>query len=329
MESSLSLIDIVRENRIVYIYGPPGIGKSYTINHLGINFIEFPHAVLRSKQTTIDYLERIKFSRSRVLLDDFDSISDLIGVKEITETNFRGVIIGNAPWSLGINVYQYEFPVMSTEEIMRIMNVSKDVALKSGGDLRFVECGFSDKDVYWTPKKFVKDLICTDGTNNPYNYIGDTLMEHGHIMDLIHDNYIDGQCDFCEITESLSIASIYDNKMYQGDWYLMPYFSHHSCIYPAIQLDHTVPGPLRPGSYWTKYSNACMRKKKVKEFMNKNISLDMDMLYLIRDYLKTDMCVDILKEYKFEKKDIDMMNHICINKKLKPKFISDIKKLLS
>jgi hypothetical protein len=326
MESSLTLIDIVRENRIVYIYGPPGIGKSHSMK--SIKCIDFPHSVLRSKQPTLDFLERAKYSRFRLLLDDFDSVSDLIGVKEINEDNFRGVIIGNAPWTLPLHVYQYEFPVMDAGDIMRTLNVSKEVALKSGGDLRFVEYGFSEKDVYWTPKKFVTDLICEGGKAIPSDFIGDTLMDHGHIMDLIHDNYIDGTCDMCDITESLSIASMYDTKMYQGDWYLMPYFSHLSCIYPSIKLNHSVPCPLRPGSYWTKYSNTCMRKKKIKEFMNKNHTMNMDMLYVIRDYLQTDMCKDILKEYKFERKDIDMINYICINKKFKPKFISDIKKLL-
>jgi len=324
MESS-SFIHIINENRIVYIYGPPGIGKSFFIKNCGLKFIDFPVHVLSSKQSTLEFLDRATSSRFKLLLDDFDSVCDQVGAKELNETNFKGVIIGNAQCIKDRNIPMFEFPKMSIHDIMNEFHISHAEALRTNGDLRSIVLGY-DKDCFHSPKSIVEDMICIGGTKKPC--IGDVIPEYGHVMDMIHDNYIDGSSDICSIIEALSIASIYDDKIYKGDWFLLPYLSHESCITPSILLNHTVKGPLRPGSSWTKYSNMCMKRKRFRMLEMNNIpyKIDHEWMMVFRSYILSGEYNDILNDYNICKSDIDVINNTFITKKIPVRLISSVKK---
>jgi hypothetical protein len=153
---------------------------------------------------------------------------------------------------------------------------------------------------------------------------------------MIYDNYIDGDADPCEVLECLSRAAMLDEKIYEGNWHLMPYFSIESCIHPSILLNHSVPGPdpgpdIRPGSIWTKFQNTCMRLKKVDTMCRRSPRqhLDIDALMLLRDIFEKDQGDVLIKDYKLEPQDFDVLNHLCIIRKLKPKLISALKKKCS
>ena len=318
---------LIKTHPKLYIWGPPGIGKTWTVRRVLDDFIDLDADILKSKQTTLDILSRA--SSSLFFIDDFEAVQDLVGIRELEQVK-RIVIIGNNPWKGHMNVFSYEFPIKSESELLDIGKLYGvyDVSW-CGGDIRRIINGQSDaKDVFWTPKNFVHSLISVNGTKDSNDYIGHIIEEHGHVMDMIHDNYIDSKADPCEVLECLSIASVYDDEIYSGKWYLLPYFSLESCIAPASLIGHSITGDLRPGSMWTKYSSMCMRKKKVRAMCNrvKRRELDVDALMLLRDYFDKGQGHELIQEYDLHKCDFDVLAHLCLVKKLKAKTTTALKK---
>jgi len=318
---------LIKTHPKIYIWGPPGIGKTWTVRKILDVCVDLDADILKSKQTTLDIISRAY--DSLLFIDDFESVQDLVGIREL-EAVKRLVIIGNNPWKGNMAVFSYEFPkktVAELQEIARLYGVT-DVS-GSNGDIRAFLQGPSDaKDVFWNPKDFVRSLISTQGAKNPKDYIGQIIEEHGHVMDMIHDNYIDSQADPCEILECLSRASIYDDEIYSGKWNLLPYFSLESCIIPASLIGHTIKGDIRPGSMWTKFSSMCMRRKKVRAMCSrvKRLELDVDALMLLRDYFEKGEGAELVSEYGLHKCDMDVLTHLCLTRKLKAKTITALKK---
>jgi hypothetical protein len=267
-----------------------------------------------------------------VIIDDYESVCDTIGLKEIDVLD-RVIIIGNLPIKKLDGFYIWEFPTKTYDELMEIASIynvtDADVVRKSGGDIRRIISDIGDdKDVFWTPKDFVRSMICKGGSRNPRDYIGKMIEEHGHVMDMIFDNYIDSKADPNDILECLSRAAVYDDVIYAGNWNLLPYFSIEACIYPSYYINHTIHGDIRPGSMWTKFSNMCMRRKKLKDLSTRipRHHLDVDSIILLRDYFEKGKGYHLIKEYKLRKSDFDVMNHLYIKRKLKPSIISALKK---
>lgn len=332
-EPDAALLKVLNENKNVYIWGPPGIGKTWSVCNMVYPIIHLDPETLRTKQATIEFLERSRVSNLRILLDDYDSVTDYVGLREITETD-NIIRIGNQEYKFDNYVFCYRYPTKSHLELARIAKTygveSDEVIRKSQGDIRYIINGTTDdKDVFWTPKDFVRSLLCKGYTRNPSDYVGHQIEEHGHVFDMIHDNYIDGDVDPCQVLECLSIANIIDDRIYEGNWNLMPYFSVESCIRPAILINHTVPGPdIRPGSMWTKYQNMCMRTKKVENMCRRvpRHPLDIDALMVLRDMFEKGQGYELIREYKLEPSDFDVLNHLCIIHKLKPKMLMALKK---
>lgn len=319
--------------RAVYIYGPPGIGKTWTLERVLQPRIELDADILKAKQSTLDFLEKAKSAACPILIDDFDSVQDLVGVRELTGSEWL-VIVGNSPPSLNFEPVVYKFPTKSREELLVIaekLGVPEHLVDRCGGDIRFLEQGVSDqKDIFWTPKDFVKSLICRGGERKPGEHLGEHIPEHGHVMDMMFDNYVDGDpSQHLEVLESLSRASLIDEKIYEGHWDLLPHFGIEACIRPAWLLEHSVPGPeIRPGSIWTKFSNTCMRRKKVMAMTGRvpRHQLDVDSLMVLRNYFEKGLGEEFIKEYKLEPADFDVLNHLCLIRKLKARTVSSLKK---
>jgi hypothetical protein len=58
---------------------------------------------------------------------------------------------------------------------------------------------------------------------------------------------------------------------------------------------------------------------------------DIDGIFLILDYIQKDeeRAVELMKEYGFQKEDIDILNHLSPTRKLKAKAISNLKKSIA
>jgi hypothetical protein len=321
---------LINTHPLIYIWGAPGIGKTWTIRQIIEPCIDLDSDILKSKQATLDMLDR--GTSCVYLIDDYESVQDLVGVRELGVVK-KMVIIGNHPYKGNLELFQYEFPTKTLNELVDIAKLygveDFDIVKKSKGDIRFfIQKISDDKDVFWNPKDFVKSLIGKNGHRDPMKFLGSSIDEHGHVMDIIHDNYIDSGADPCEVLECLSVASIYDDVIYSGNWNLLPYFTIESCIHPARLIGHSIAGDLRPGSNWTKFSSMCMRRKKVRAMCTRVLrrELTIDAIMILRDYFENMNGLELIKDYDLHKCDFDVMAHLCLVRKLKAKTITALKK---
>ena len=318
---------------VTCVYGRPGIGKTYMVERTLPGHVCVDHTILKSKQTTIDFFERLQYTNAPVIIDDWEGLSDLIGVREITGPISKGplVIIAHTAVSLTPETILYEMPVMTPEQIEKIAPThphAKELAHACRGDVRaFVRSlthASDAADAFKTPREIVTDLVtCAE----PSHYLTTTLHEHGYVWNMIQENYVDAKgitLDTCaDIAESMCLADAYDTKIYaDGAWdTLMPYFVLHGCVLPCHLMDHKLnPVRMRSGAMWTKFQNACMRRKKIRE-----TGLSHEELRTIRVYVEHGL-YDILDVYSLDAAAIDVMNHIVIGQKLKPKAVEQAKK---
>lgn len=316
------LTDIIEKHRYVYVYGKPGIGKTYTIYKIIGEFIEITADILKTKQTTIDFFERIQSSTLPVLIDDYDSIEDLVGFREIVGLVSQGplIIVGNKQATLEGKPYMYEFPLMPVHEIMNLASgptVERNAILCQGDIRRFFQAvlyNSDEPDDFRSPKQVLETLICVNGTEKPSTMISDHFEEHGNMLGLIHQNYSNAaMSNLTSITESLSLSDIIDTKLYEGDWHLLPYFFIEGIINTTRHIGHTAES-IQPASIWTKELNMRMRDKKLRSIRNRNVecSIGHDELILIAKYINSDpeKAKELVRHYKLISEDIDVINHL-------------------
>lgn len=194
--------------------------------------------------------------------------------------------------------------------------------------------GLGSRDIFESPKKFIYSLLCKGGTNQVMTHMASHVHEPGYVWGVVQENYVDVPDKpmefYADVAHNMSTAGIFDTYVYEGNWDLMPFFNLHGCLIPASLIGHSLDAEaLRPGSMWTRYQNFCMRNKKLKTIYKKNLEhkMTIDSLMLIRDY-----CVrgdpTLAKYYKFDKGDLDVLNHLSIITKIKMKTLSSLKKSL-
>mgnify|MGYP003349376930 CR=1 FL=1 len=80
--------------RAVCILGKSGIGKTWTVaDTFQGHFIDLDADILKTKQKTVDFLERVRYSDLPVVIDEYESLSDLVGLWEIKEPPSQGQFI--------------------------------------------------------------------------------------------------------------------------------------------------------------------------------------------------------------------------------------------
>lgn len=324
----------------ICVLGKTGIGKTWAIRRAYPNALELTWNILKSKQDTLNFLERIRGSNLPVILDEYESMNDLIGVKEITGPPTRGqfVITSQVSPNFDFKYTTYDFPVLTNSQMKILVPMAKQSIIEdSMGDIRKVIQSLNFSSDYWddfcSPREFVNEIVTTNGTVYAGDYIGEFLQEPGNITSIIHENYTnapEGKFRSEIVMEHLSTADLFDTRIYTGDWGVLPFFNLHGCILPSLEIGHSLQGPLRPGSTWTKYQNMCMRAKKIQNMSQRipGMKLNMDSIMLLRDYAEQGNA-DILKEYNLEPADIDVLNHLSPYRKIKAKTVSLLKKCLA
>ena len=316
------LTEIIERHRYVYVYGKPGIGKTYTVYKIIGEFIEITADILKTKQTTVDFFERIQSSNLPVLVDDYDSIEDLVGVREITGVVSQGplIIIGNKQAVLEGKPYVYEFPQMPIPDIMKLASgptVERNAIMCQGDIRRFFQSvlyNSDDPDDFRSPKQVLESLIGVKGTEQPSTMMSDHFEEHGNMLGLIHQNYSNAaMSNLSAITESLSLSDLIDTKLYEGDWHLLSYFFVEGIINTTRHIGHTAES-IQPASIWTKELNMRMRDKKLRSIRGRNAeaSIGHDELTLIAKYINSDpeKAKDLARHYRLISEDIDVINHL-------------------
>jgi hypothetical protein len=318
----------------VCVMGKSGIGKTWTVRKELDPYVELTPDILKSKQDTIDFLNKIHGTNTPVIIDEYECVYDLVGLREITgpPTNGLFVVISQIPVKFSFEINTYDFPVMSPGAIKGLFPSASDKVIAAcGGDLRRVKQSLtftSDlRDDFMGPREFLTSIVSKSGTENPVKYIGHPIQEPGNIASILHENYPDSKARVDIISNYLSTADIVESRVYAGDWELLSYFNLWGCILPATEIAHTLGNKLRPGSTWTKYQNMCMRHKKIKSISNKipHRNLDTDALLLIRYQIENGDFENFL-DYELEPSDIDILNHLSPQNKLKAKTISSLKK---
>jgi hypothetical protein len=325
--------------QVVCVLGKSGIGKTWAVRKAYPLALELTWNILKSKQDTINFLEKIQGSNVPVILDEYESVAELIGLKEITgpPTKNQFIITSQVIPNFDFKFTTYDFPVLTNLQMKLLVPMAKEIVIEESlGDIRKVIQSLNFSSDYWddfcSPREFVNEIVTTNGTINPGDYIGACLQEPGNIVSIIHENYTnasEGKFRSEIVMEHLSTADIIDARIYAGDWDVLPFFNLHGCILPAIEIGHSLQGPLRPGSTWTKYQNMCMRVKKIRNMSQRTPgrNLSMDSIMLLRDYAEQGNA-DILREYNLEPADIDVLNHLSPYRKIKAKTVSLLKKCL-
>ena len=322
----------------VCVLGKTGIGKTWTVHNALDPCIELTAEILSSKQSTLSFLDKIRGTDIPVILDEYETVQDLVGLRELTgpPTNGLFVVVSQVPVKFDFEIHTYHFPVPSEEDIRRIVpGVSDEVLKKCRGDMRYAIQSLTiqsdEKDEFQGARDFIESLVLKTSNVNPVDYIGHSVHEPGNITAILHENYPDSRmCKPAEIMESLSEAMIFESKIYTGNWDMYPYYNFLGCVQPAVQIGHALRPPLRPGSVWTKHQSACARAKRL-EALSQRVQgkrLSMDEILLLHTYAQKGD-VDVLKEYKLLPQDLDVLNHLSPTRKIKPKDLAALKKSLA
>ena len=350
------ILDFINKNKNLCVYGSSGVGKTFLVKEIlkNYNTIELNHEILRSKNDTHNFLAISSQSSAVVLVDEIDG--DYQGWKEIVEHIKKGYritkssfIIITKPTHIVDFCEHLYIPPLSTEDIIKIgkknfpnknLNLIKENANKCKGNLRIFIYSFDfegERDILLTPKETVHNLLCPSDIS-PSSYIGRTIDDHGYSWGIVHENYPRANTltldEMMKVAEHMSIADIYDNKLYTGDWELNKFFCHEAIICPCIILkQRLIRETLNPGSSWTKYNNMKMRQGKIRLIQNKQIRTKMthETLMVIHKYcthLELDELIPILTYYKINASDMDIINHLSFSNKIKPKNLNIIKKEL-
>jgi hypothetical protein len=339
--------NIVNTNETICLYGDSGVGKTHLVTHVmkSKNYVDLTHELIKVPE----FMDRLKTSDCHVVIDDLESDSHTIkDIFESVKTGHRlskGSLIiiarniGKVDFCNSVYFDHVDNPTMVTigrqkypkEPLRRLELLAKDAC----GNVRnfLYSIHFSDtRDIFRTPKDFVCDLLCESNVNIS-TYFCASIPEHGYTWDIVHENYPDSKRANIEyIAECMSQADVLDTEIYKGVWELIPAFSTVSTIMPAFQLNHSLDrSAIRSGSAWTKFGNFKMRDMKYRSMSNRtSYKLNVETLMLIKTYIQLDRAkaLEICKEYKLTSSDMDVINHLALINKLKPKELQSIKKSL-
>lgn len=324
-------------DRAVCVYGKCGVGKTQLVKHCleDENFLEIDSDSLKNKSNMIEFFERFSGNKSIILYDNFDF--DLTICKDFVEFLLspsnpftRSVIMcttSDKCLDLCDSVYVSPLPHETLLSLAKIYNPKVDpqeCVVKSGGNIHdiefYISCGVY-KDEFSTPKDYMYKIL-TQPTS--VDKMEREIQEHGYLCGLVHDNYVDVSKltldEMDKISESLSYSDVIDQAMYLDNWNFLDYFVSQSIIYPCSLINGRFKkSELRPGSVWTKFNNYKTRKNKLS-----TIKVSSEYFKLLVNY-----GVKYLKNYKIKPHDLDVINHLFIYNKLKPKQLTTMKKQLA
>ena len=332
--------DFTKLGPAVCLVGKSGIGKTWAAHcALGDVYVELTPEILKSKADTNEFLDKIRGTDIPVLLDAYETVQDLVGLRELGARPTQGLFLvtSQIPPKFDFEICLYEFPVKTFEHIKELCPEALDEDIhKAQGDLRrvFASVAFTSDshDEFMAPKDFITSLVSNRSNVNPCDYLGWSVSEPGNCSSILNANYVNGprRLDFAGIANSFSEADVVEDRVFRGEWELWPYFNTLGVIMPAVAIGHTLKPPLNPGSTWTRYQNMCMRHKKIQAMSHRIAGRDLDVegLLVLRDMAEKGQ-YEILKEYGIQPADIDVMNHLNPYRKLKAKTVSEIKKWLS
>jgi hypothetical protein len=325
----------VHERKNVFICGASGVGKTYVLNSVlnDYNSVEVEKEHLKSKSL---FLTFIRTSSKHTYIDDYDSDFKSI-IEKVSDGDrvSRGAfVVTSTNMCMFPNFETIFIPKHKPTQLLSLTDdrssLAENAAIRCNGNIRdfytYLD-GYDEKDVFKTPKDYIKDVLSDPAPIG----IPSSIHEHGHVWDIFQENYLDSRgVDVTPSASSFSDADVYDTKMYTtGDWNLMPYFIIHALVIPKSKQQRVLDrDEIRPGSCWTKYGNFKMRNQKYKEIQKRHgHNLHIEDLCLIKKYAENGDLQPMM-DYSLTPQDFDVMNHLAVGSKLKQRDVTRVKKAL-
>jgi hypothetical protein len=325
----------ISQRKNVFICGSSGVGKTFVLKSVlnERNSVEIEKDHLKSKS---HFLAFIKTAPKHAYIEDYDSeYKSLVeNVSDGDRVSRGSLVVTSTNMCMFPNFETIFIPRHKPEKLLTLTDdrssLAESAAFRCNGNIRdffsYME-GSDEKDVFKTPKEYIKDILSDP---NPIG-IPDSIHEHGHIWDIFQENYLDSKgVDVTTTANAFSDADIYDTKMYNtGEWNLMPYFVLHALVIPKSNQGQVLErDKIRPGSCWTKYGNFKMRNQKYKEIQKRyGHNLHIEDLCLIKKYAENGYLQPMI-DYGLTPQDFDVMNHLAVGSKLKQRDVTRVKKAL-
>lgn len=329
------LEECVKKGLNVFLCGSSGVGKTFILEKVlnNSNSIEIHSELFQRKSTFLDLIGETSF---HIFIDGYDvnvyghrQLMERINSKKEPLTTGSVVFVSNSVHIIpGFELIVV--PKRTADEIASLEPGnprSRLAADKCNGNIRdfYHYINKSDeKDVFKTSKDILIEVLCRRGSFN----ISQTIHERGHVIDVIHGNYLRSKGSNVEvISESLSLADVYDAEIYKGEWDCVPYYTASGIAVPKYYLGELLkPEEIQPGSTWTKYGNYKMRLQKIQNIQHRNTTkIGIEELQILREYAKAGDFEKCLK-YKLEPGDFDVMNHLALHNKIKTSEVMKVKK---
>lgn len=329
------LEECVKKGLNVFLCGSSGVGKTFILEKVlnNSNSIEIHSELFQRKSTFLDLIGETSF---HIFIDGYDvnvyghrQLMERINSKKEPLTTGSVVFVSNSVHIIpGFELIVV--PKRTADEIASLEPGnprSRLAADKCNGNIRdfYHYINKSDeKDVFKTSKDILIEVLCRRGSFN----ISQTIHERGHVIDVIHGNYLRSKGSNVEvISESLSLADVYDAEIYKGEWDCVPYYTASGIAIPKYHLGELLkPEEIQPGSTWTKYGNYKMRLQKIQNIQHRNTTkIGIEELQILREYAKAGDFEKCLK-YKLEPGDFDVMNHLALHNKIKTNEVMKVKK---
>jgi len=319
---------------VVCVWGGSGVGKTWSCKRVleEYSFIDMNSDILRSKKITQEMMEKIPGTSSVLFFDDLC----------IDSPGFPGIanFIDNPTCTTGPILFTMRDPskfqkyFKNTEiQYLELCGPNRRFEIISTECMQRFGLKTSEVDNFYSTRDNIVDLICKGG-DGYQRFIGKGIEEHGHNADLIFSNYkCENISQVCEISDSLSMADCFDDKIYEGNWDFLPYFTLFSCVIPSKVMGNTLnEKDLIPGTCWTKLFNQKMREKQYTEMKNRvtGINIDYNFAFYFMNIMvnsSTEKGKKLCMELGIKSQDLDLMNHL-VDIKLKGRALNIIKKHL-
>ena len=325
---------LIEQGHVVCVYGGSGVGKTHSCDRVlkEYSFIDFNSDILKSRKETLDLLSKIVGTSSVLYFDDI--YTDSPGFATVVQFLEEGKHTTGPILFTIRNIARFEKHFKNVDvQYLNLKGPNKRNEIISAECMNRFNLKVSETDNVYSTRDNIIDLVCKGGDGYK-RFIGKGIEEHGHNADLIFSNY---DCDdihsASRIIDSLSSADVYDDKIYEGNWDFLPYFTLHSCVVPSKIVGNTIdPKKIVPGTCWTKLYNQKMREKQYTNMKSRSLHSGIDMNF-VSYFMKilTSSPLNTMKElcesYTIRSQDIDMMNHL-VGTKLKGRNLNNLKRHL-
>ena len=146
---------------------------------------------------------------------------------------------------------------------------------------------FGIRDIHMDPKDYLIEQMSRDQDHGALDAINKCGAEHGNGIGLVFENF-PKVCtieESVELLESLSFASVIDQRIYRGQWNYetLKYFNFFAFSVPLRIIKGRLKEPAASATIWSKFLNECMKRKKLRESGLDHETIEVARAYALRE----------------------------------------------